>query len=62
MGHYMPLTWLSLGWDCVMWGMSAWGYHLDNLLLHAGAALIFLLPREDDGNAQRAVAPTTRRC
>lgn len=62
MGHYMSLTWLSLGWDYVMRGMSAWGYHLDNLLLHAGAALIFLLPREDDGNAQRAVAPTTRRC
>jgi len=41
MGHYMPLTWLSLGWDYVMWEMSAWGYHLDNLLLHAGAALIF---------------------
>jgi len=31
MGHYMPLTWLSLGWDYVMWEMSAWGYHLDNL-------------------------------
>src|SRR6185503_11960312 len=41
MGHYMPLTWLSLGWDYVMWEMSAWGYHLDNLLLHAAAALIF---------------------
>jgi tetratricopeptide (TPR) repeat protein len=41
MGHYMPLTWLTLGWDYVMWEMSAWGYHLDNLLLHAGAALIF---------------------
>jgi len=41
MGHYMPLTWLTLGWDYVMWEMSAWGYHLDNLLLHAGAALAF---------------------
>jgi tetratricopeptide (TPR) repeat protein len=41
MGHYMPLTWLTLGWDYVMWEMSAWGYHLDNLLLHAGTALIF---------------------
>ena len=41
MGHYMPLTWLTLGWDYVMWEMSAWGYHLDNLLLHAGTALTF---------------------
>ena len=41
MGHYMPLTWLTLGWDYVMWEMSAWGYHLHNVLLHAGAALIF---------------------
>ena len=41
MGHYMPLTWLTLGWDYVMWEMSAWGYHLDNVLLHAGTALIF---------------------
>jgi len=41
MGHYMPLTWLTFGWDYVMWEMSAWGYHLDNLLLHAGTALIF---------------------
>ena len=41
MGHYMPLTWLTFGWDYVMWEMSAWGYHLDNLLLHAGTALTF---------------------
>jgi protein O-mannosyl-transferase len=39
MGHYMPLTWLTLGWDYAVWGMSAWGYHLTNLLLHAGTAL-----------------------
>lgn len=39
MGHYMPLAWLTLGWDYAVWGMSAWGYHLTNLLLHAGTAL-----------------------
>ena len=41
MGHYMPLTWLTLGWDYAVWGMSAWGYRLTNLLLHAGTALTF---------------------
>lgn len=41
MGHYMPLTWLTLGWDYAVSGMSAWGYHLTNLLLHAGTALAF---------------------
>jgi len=41
MGHYMPLTWLTLGWDYSVWEMSAWGYHLTNVLLHAGTALLF---------------------
>jgi protein O-mannosyl-transferase len=39
-GHYMPLTWLSLGFDYVVWGMRPAGYHLTSLVLHAlaGAA------------------------
>ena len=41
MGHYMPLTWLTLGWDYAVWGMSAWGYRLTNMLLHAATALTF---------------------
>jgi len=41
MGHYMPLTWLTLGWDYAVWEMSPWGYHLSNVLLHAGTALVF---------------------
>jgi hypothetical protein len=40
-GHYMPLTWLTLGWDYAVWDMSAWGYHLTNLLLHGATALVF---------------------
>lgn len=40
-GHYMPLSWLTLGWDFILWEMSAWGYHLTNLLLHAATALTF---------------------
>ncbi len=44
MGHYQPLTWMSLGLDYMLWGMDPRGYHLGNLVLHmAGAALLFLL-------------------
>lgn len=34
-GHYTPLTWLTLGLDYLLWGMNPRGYHLSNLLLHA---------------------------
>jgi protein O-mannosyl-transferase len=39
MGHWIPLTWLTLGLDHTLWGMDPRGYHLTSLLLHAGAAL-----------------------
>src|SRR5262245_22822113 len=31
MGHYQPLSWLTLGFDHLLWGMAPWGYHLTNL-------------------------------
>lgn len=37
-GHYMPLTWMTLGLDYVLWGMRPGGYHLTNVVLHALAA------------------------
>lgn len=40
-GHYMPLTWVTLGLDYVVWGMDPFGYHLTNLLLHAASAVVF---------------------
>jgi tetratricopeptide (TPR) repeat protein len=40
-GHYIPLTWLSLGFDYLLWGMAPAGYHLTSLLLHAATALAF---------------------
>jgi len=43
-GHYMPLTWLTLGLDYVLWGMDPFGYHLTSLLLHVlNAGLVWLL-------------------
>jgi hypothetical protein len=41
MGHYIPLTWMTLGLDYVVWGMNPTGYHLTNLLLHAANAILF---------------------
>jgi tetratricopeptide (TPR) repeat protein len=41
MGHYHPLTWLSLALDHAVWGLDPRGYHLTNLLLHAANAVLF---------------------
>jgi len=46
MGHYIPLTWLTLALDYTLWGMNPRGYHLTSVLLHAlDAALVFLVAR-----------------
>jgi tetratricopeptide (TPR) repeat protein len=34
MGHYQPLTWITLGIDHLFWGLNPVGYHLTSLLLH----------------------------
>ena len=41
MGHYVPLTWMSLGLNYVLGGMDPWGYHLGNVLIHAMNAVVF---------------------
>ncbi len=41
MGHYIPLTWLTLGLDYLLWGMDPAGYHLTNILLHVATAAAF---------------------
>jgi protein O-mannosyl-transferase len=44
MGHYMPLTWITLGADYELWGMNARGYHFTSVLIHAvNTALCFFL-------------------
>jgi Flp pilus assembly protein TadD len=46
LGHYQPLSWITLGLDYVLWGLNPVGYHLSNVLLHAtNAVLVFLLAR-----------------
>jgi tetratricopeptide (TPR) repeat protein len=41
LGHYQPLSWLTLGLDYLVWGMDPFGYHLTNLFLHAANAVVF---------------------
>jgi protein O-mannosyl-transferase len=41
MGHWVPLTWLTLALDHLVWGMKPYGYHLTNLLLHSASAVVF---------------------
>src|SRR5256886_16057641 len=43
MGQYIPLTWITLGLDYLLWGMNAAGYHLTSLLFHAVTAVLFYL-------------------
>jgi protein O-mannosyl-transferase len=46
MGHYVPLTWMTLGLDYTLWGMNPAGYHAVNLLFHAlNAVLVFIVAR-----------------
>lgn len=56
-GHYHPLTWVSYALDYAVWGLNPLGYHLTNLLLHAGnAALLFLLARRLLSSERAALA------
>ena len=41
--YWAPLTWLSLMLDCQLYGLSAGGHHLSNVLLHAVTAILLFL-------------------
>jgi tetratricopeptide (TPR) repeat protein len=46
-GLYIPLTWMTLGLDYLLWGMKPLGYHVTSLVFHAlNAFLWFLVLRE----------------
>ena len=42
-GHFQPLTWLSYSLDYAVWGRSAFGFHLTNVVLHMAVAVTFYL-------------------
>ncbi|MCK4658597.1 MAG: tetratricopeptide repeat protein [Phycisphaerae bacterium] len=39
MGHWEPLTWITLGLDYTLYDMEPRGYHLTNMILHAACAM-----------------------
>src|SRR5215467_8648263 len=41
LGGLIPLTWITLGFDYVIWGMDSTGYHLTSLVLHLLGSLVF---------------------
>src|ERR1051326_2529896 len=41
LGHYVPVTWMTLGFDYVVWGMNPLGYHLTSLVLHVITTVVF---------------------
>jgi Tfp pilus assembly protein PilF len=65
MGHYQPLSWVTLAVDHAIWGMDPRGYHLTNLLLHAATTVFFyflcrrllLLAIEDTDKRRRSSGP-----
>jgi Flp pilus assembly protein TadD len=60
LGHWMPLTWLSLAVDWTIWGLNPFGYHLTSLGLHAiCTVLVYLLARRLFVLTVPRVAPTT---
>ncbi|HEU4437871.1 MAG TPA: tetratricopeptide repeat protein, partial [Methylomirabilota bacterium] len=61
MGHYMPLTWLSLAVDYTFGRMNPWRYHVTSLLLHAlNAVLFYLVARRLLVTAVGSPSPGTR--
>lgn len=54
MGHYVPLSWMTLGLDYELWGMQPMGYHLTSLLLHTvNAVLVYHLARAAEARSRR---------
>jgi hypothetical protein len=63
MGHFIPLSWMTLGLDYVLWGMNPTGYHLTNVVLHVAnaVALYFVARRVLRATNQPELLDTTYR-
>src|SRR5207248_802455 len=64
LGHWQPLSWVTLALDYRVWALDASGYHLTSLVLHVlNAVLLFALARRllrraglDEGRALAGAA------
>lgn len=66
-GHWHPLTWLSLALDYSLWGPDPWGFHLTNIILHSlNTLLVFILAvwligvKDSESYTWRALGPLQR--
>ncbi len=58
LGHYVPLSWMTLGLDYTIWGMNPVGYHVTSILLHAlNAVLLYFLARQLFSRAAGKASP-----
>jgi len=39
--NYRPITWITYGFDYLLWGVEPFGYHLTSLLFHVVNAVLF---------------------
>lgn len=42
-GPYQPLSWMTYGFDYLIWDMDATGYHLTSMVFHAASAAVLFL-------------------
>jgi len=60
-GHWIPLTWLTLGLNYALGGMDPRGYHLVSLVFHASSAVLFyFVARKLLGAGLAAAGPAAR--
>jgi protein O-mannosyl-transferase len=44
--HYRPLTWVTLCFGYLLWGLDPFGYHLSSIAIHSlNAALFFVVTK-----------------
>jgi tetratricopeptide (TPR) repeat protein len=61
MGQWIPVTWITLGADYLLWGMNPRGYHLTSVALHAANAAVFWLVARRILQAAAPHVPTSAR-
>jgi tetratricopeptide (TPR) repeat protein len=60
LGAYVPITWMTLGLDYLLWGMEPFGYHLTSLLWHcANAVLLYFIVLALFGRSPPAILGAT---
>jgi tetratricopeptide (TPR) repeat protein len=60
LGAYVPISWMTLGLDYLIWGMEPFGYHLTSLMWHcANAVLLYFIALALFGRSPPAILGAT---